>query len=104
MEKTENKMSINYFIDHYGVENILNRINNIDIVNHLDDWMLKIVNDEEVEISESTVAADVEGWDSLAQVLIVGQLQNEIGVRLSSTEVAACANVGEFVDAIIKKM
>ncbi len=48
MEKTENKMSINYFIDHYGVENILNRINDIDIVNHLDDWMLKMVNDEEL--------------------------------------------------------
>lgn len=41
-------MSINYFIDHYGVENILNRINDIDIVNHLDDWMLKMVNDEEL--------------------------------------------------------
>lgn len=48
MEKTENKMSINYFIDHYGVENILNRINDIDIVNHLDNWILKMVNDDEL--------------------------------------------------------
>lgn len=75
-----------------------------EILVKLQDIIREAVDDEEVEISESTVAADVEGWDSLAQVLIVGQLQNEIGVRLSSTEVAACANVGEFVDAIIKKM
>ncbi len=75
-----------------------------EILIKLQDIIREAVDDEEVEISESTVAADVEGWDSLAQVLIVGQLQNEIGVRLSSTEVAACANVGEFVDAIIKKM
>lgn len=79
-------------------------MNRNEILIKLQDIIREAVDDEEIEISESTVAADVEGWDSLAQVLIVGQLQNEIGVRLSSTEVAACANVGEFVDAIIKKM
>lgn len=75
-----------------------------EILKRLQEIIRGAVDDEEVEINENTVAADVAGWDSLSQVLIVGQLQNDMGVRLSSVEVTACANVGEFVDLIIKKM
>ncbi len=75
-----------------------------EILKRLQEIIRGAVDDEEVEINENTVASDVAGWDSLSQVLIVGQLQNEMGVRLSSVEVTACANVGEFVNLIIKKM
>ncbi len=62
------------------------------------------VDNEEVVINDTTVASDVEGWDSLAQILIVGELQNELGVKFTSAEVNNCSNVGELVAAIIAKL
>ena len=70
----------------------------------LQDIIRGAVDDDEVVITNDTVATDVDGWDSLAQVLIVGELQNELGVKFTSAEVNSCSNVGEFVDAIMAKL
>lgn len=63
-----------------------------------------VVDNDEVVIDDETKATDVDGWDSLAQVLIVGELQNKLGVKFTSTEINELANVGELVDAISKKL
>lgn len=62
------------------------------------------VDDDEVVINDNTVATDVDGWDSIAQVLIVGELQNELGVKFSSSEISKFANVGELIDAVKAKL
>ena len=64
----------------------------------------EVVDDECLVISEDTIAEDVEGWDSLAQVLIVGEIQKEFGVRLSSAEVRNISNVGGLLDIINSKI
>ena len=61
------------------------------------------VDDDEVVINDSTIASDVDGWDSLAQVLIIGAIQNELGMKFTATEVSKLANVGEFVDDMMAK-
>ena len=76
----------------------------VEIINKLQDIIRDAVDDEEFVIDDKTVASDVDGWDSLAQVLIVGELQNELGVKFTSAEVNSFANVGEFVDAIMAKL
>ena len=75
-----------------------------EILNKLQEIIREAVDNDEVVISNDTVATDVDGWDSLAQVLIVGELQNELGVKFTSTEVNSFENVGEFVDAIVTKL
>lgn len=62
------------------------------------------VDDDEVVINDNTVATDVDGWDSIAQVLIVGEIQNEFGVKFISSEISKFANVGELIDAIKSKL
>ena len=62
------------------------------------------VDDDEVVISEDTIASDVDGWDSLANVLILGEIQNEFGVKFTSTEVKNIENIGRLIDAIIVKL
>jgi len=75
-----------------------------EIFSKLQDIICDAVDNEDITITDETVASDIDGWDSLAQVLIVGELQNEMGVRLTATEVNNCVNVGALVDAIIAKM
>jgi len=75
-----------------------------EILEKLQNIIRSAVDDEEVIINDSTVASDVDGWDSLAQILIVGELQNELGVKFTSTEISKFSNVGELVDAVIEKL
>ena len=76
----------------------------IDVLKKLQDIIREAVDDDEVVIGDSIVASDVDGWDSLAQVLIVGEIQNEFGVKLTSSEINSLANVGELVDVIYSKL
>ena len=52
----------------------------------LDDW----------ELTDSTVAAEVPGWDSLSHVNVVLAVEKQFGIRFSNVEVLRLTNVGEF--------
>jgi acyl carrier protein len=56
-----------------------------------------------VQLEARTTAADVEEWDSLAQVLLIVESEREFGVRFESSELANVADVGEFVSLIQAK-
>jgi len=75
-----------------------------EIMEKLRDIISEAIDNEDLVINDSTVATDVDGWDSLAQVLIVGELQNELGVKFTSSEINGYANVGELVNAIQEKL
>lgn len=78
-------------------------MNRNEMLEKLQSIIREAVDDEEVVITDTTVASDVDGWDSLAQVLIIGAIQNELGMKFTATEVSKLANVGEFVDAMMVK-
>ena len=75
-----------------------------EIMAKLQNIIREAVDDDEIVIKESTIASDVDGWDSLANVLILGEIQNELGVKFTSSEVKSIENIGRLVDAIIAKI
>jgi acyl carrier protein len=56
-----------------------------------------------VALREDTTGADVDGWDSVAHVMLILASEREFGVRFESSEIANAANVGEFVSLIASK-
>ena len=62
-----------------------------------------VFDDDELEISRETSAANIDGWDSLMHVHLVVATERAFNVRFSSTEVATLLNVGELVDLIDAK-
>jgi acyl carrier protein len=56
-----------------------------------------------VELRDETTAADVDGWDSVAHVMLILASEREFGVRFESIEIANTANVGEFVTLLESK-
>jgi len=56
--------------------------------------------DDTLQISYDTTAADVEGWDSLAHLSIVHSVEEEFGIRLTLAEILDAESVGEFIDYI----
>lgn len=75
-----------------------------EILEKLQEIIRDVVDNDDVIISEGTIASDIDGWDSLAHVMIVGEIRNEFGVKLTASEVASLINVGAMVQAIFDKM
>jgi acyl carrier protein len=56
-----------------------------------------------VELGDETTAGDVDGWDSVAHVMLILATERKFGIRFESYEIANAANVGEFVALIEAK-
>ena len=63
-----------------------------------------VFDNDEVELTEATTAADVEEWDSLSHLSLISDVEDEFGITFTLAEVSGSKNVGELVDAIIKHM
>jgi acyl carrier protein len=56
-----------------------------------------------VELHEQTTAADVDGWDSVAHIMLILASERKFGVRFEGVEIANASNVGEFVTLVESK-
>ena len=74
-----------------------------DPFNRLKEVFLDVFDDDEIELSRDTTAADVDAWDSLMHVTLVLAIEREFGLRFSSTEVAQLVDIGELVDLVEAK-
>jgi acyl carrier protein len=59
-----------------------------------------VFDDDELSVTRSTTAQDVEGWDSLMHVTLMVNVEKTFGIRFTSSEVASLKNVGELIDLI----
>jgi acyl carrier protein len=56
--------------------------------------------DETLTLTDKTKASDVPGWDSLAHVSLIVEVEKTFGIQLGVKHSSKLANVGELVDAI----
>ena len=59
-----------------------------------------VFDDDGIQLSRETTAADIEDWDSLEHINLMAAVESEFGIRLSMGEVSTMKNVGELVDII----
>ena len=55
-------------------------------------------------LSPQTSALDVPGWDSVSQVGLVMQLEDEFHIQISATALNTIPNIGGLVDFIAQSM
>jgi acyl carrier protein len=63
-----------------------------------------VFEDDTLEVSRSTTAAAVPGWDSLRHVSLVLAVERAFGIRFSSAEVAMLQDAGELQDLVTTKL
>lgn len=61
-----------------------------------------VFEDEELIITESTTAADVERWDSLTHLSLINELEEAYEVAFTLDEVTGSKNLGELLNALMK--
>jgi acyl carrier protein len=60
--------------------------------------------DASLQITESTTASDIDGWDSLTHINLIVEVEKQFGIRLSTGDVRGLQNIGDFITVIVKKL
>lgn len=55
------------------------------------------------QVVETMSAKDVDGWDSMTNMMIISKLEQEFGIKFKLREIIRMKNVGEMVDKIMEK-
>jgi acyl carrier protein len=64
--------------------------------------ILQALSLNEFPLSDTTVAAEVPGWDSLNHVRILTAVEKEFGIRFKTLEVIRLKNLGELQTLVDK--
>jgi len=75
-----------------------------EIMEKLQEVFREVFDNDEIVISETTVAEDIEEWDSLAHIQLATRIQEVFNITLGGKEIMSWEDVGEMVDAIQKKI
>lgn len=75
------------------MDNLIERLNNV---------FRDVFDDDSISVNENTTSADIEDWDSLEHINLIGAVEDEFGMRFKMKEVSSMKNVGEMI-AIIEE-
>lgn len=70
----------------------------------LNEVFCDVFEDDDINISRETVAADVAGWDSVMNVTLMLELEDAFGLQFNASEVSGLKNVGELLDLLDSKL
>ena len=79
-------------------------MDNKTLVSKIQSVVQDVLDNESLFISETTKVIDVEGWDSLAHINIVSQIEREFGIRFSLEELGSFSTVGDMIGLIRHKV
>lgn len=63
-----------------------------------------VFDDEDITVTDTTTADDIEDWDSLEHINLVTAIESEFSIKFSMGQVVTMKNVGEMVDIILEKI
>lgn len=75
-----------------------------EIYSKLTDVFRDVFDNAEIVLSDTTTADDIDGWDSLENVILVVAIEKMFEIRLTMPELNGLENVGQMVDVIEKKV
>lgn len=73
-----------------------------EVMERVADVIRDVFDDDQIQITDDTVAGDVEGWDSLMHITLIGTIEDEFDVKFAMKDVVGMKNVGQMVDLILE--
>lgn len=74
-----------------------------EILSQVEEIFRDVLDNEEIVLTDSTTANDVEDWDSLTHIQLIVAIEKHFSIKFTSKEILSWANVGEMVDCIESK-
>ncbi|MBE6825614.1 MAG: acyl carrier protein [Oscillospiraceae bacterium] len=75
-------------------------MNRAEIKNKLTEVFQDVFDDDEIELTDETCADDIEDWDSLEHINLIGAVERAFRMRFTVREVSGMKNVGEMMDIL----
>ena len=73
------------------------------IIEKLTEVFRDVFDDESIVINENTTSSDIEEWDSIEHINLIGAVEEEFKLRFKMKEVSGMKNVGEMIDIICER-
>jgi acyl carrier protein len=74
-----------------------------EILKQVNDVFTDTLDNEDLVITETTTANEVDEWDSLTHILLVVAIEKRFKIRFTSKEIQSWNNVGEMLNTIQEK-
>lgn len=75
-------------------------MNEKDIYKRLTEVFRDVFDDDSITLTPQTTADDIDEWDSIEHINLIGAVEDEFGLRFKMGEVSGMKNVGEMVSII----
>lgn len=63
-----------------------------------------VFEDEDLVVSDSTTAEDVDTWDSLTHLNLICEIEKAYKIKFTMGEIQGFKNVGELVDTVNRRV
>ena len=73
------------------------------ILAEVEDIFRDVLDNEEIELQDSTTADDIEEWDSLTHIQLIVAIEKHFKIKFNSKEILSWKNVGEMIECIAEK-
>ena len=71
-----------------------------EILLKLQDVFRDCFDDEDIVLTRETTASDIDDWDSLMHMVLIGAVEGEFKIKFKMKDILAMKNVGDFVDLL----
>ena len=75
-----------------------------EIFRKLNEIFKDVLDNDDIVLEETTSANDIDEWDSLAQIMLLAEIQKTFSIRFKSADTIRWKNVGEMVDTIVARL
>lgn len=75
-------------------------LNDKELLERLNNVFRDVFDDDDIVVDENTTADDIEDWDSIEHITLIGAVEDEFGMRFKMGEVSGMQDVGEMISII----
>lgn len=75
-----------------------------EILNQASSIFCSVLKNPAIELNENTTAQDVDGWDSLSNIILIGEIEKHFNIKFKLREIMKMKNVGDLCTNIQKKI
>ncbi len=77
---------------------------NDEILRQVNEIFRDVFDDADITVTEETTAEDIEDWDSLTHITLIGEVEAAFGFKFGMKDVLGMKNVGEMLEIIQKNI
>lgn len=71
-----------------------------ELISEITEIVRDVFGDDEIVLTETTTAADVDGWDSLMHLNLVIAFEGEFGVKFTTSEISTMKEEGQNIGTL----